>query len=216
MSRAAPSLGEPGALDGFPVWHVLRGTAFYRVTAEGNGPWWFASDGGGRFDLPAPRGTCYLADDPLVALLEVLGALASAPVIEPGVLDGRSVWTLEMPDQCDAADTTTRRARGFGITAELAATARYAVTQRWAAAFAGAGFGGVRYRARHDPAGGRCLALFGAAGERRRWRRGRPAPVGDDLLERLRREAGVVVAPGRPSLDALREVRDDEGVGSVT
>lgn len=217
MSAPVPSLGEPGDLRGFPVWHVLRGATFHRVTAAGRGPWWFSSDGAGRFDLPPPRGTCYLADDPLVAVLEVLGAAASAPVIDPALLEERSVWTLELPDQCDAADTTTRRARGLGITAELAATAAYGTTQRWAAAFAGVGLGGVRYRARHDPGGGRCLALFGAAGERRRWRRGRPAPVGEALLRRLQAEAGISLAPERPSLRSLRDVRDEPGEGpSVT
>jgi hypothetical protein len=197
------------------VWHVLRGTTFHRVTAAGNGPWWFSSDGSGRFDLGPPRGTCYLADDPLVALLEALGVLASAPVVDPAVLDGRSVWTLALPEQCDAADTTTRRARGFGVTAELAAGARYALAQRWATALAAAGFGGLRYRARHDPGGGRCLALFGAAGERRRWKRGRPAPVGPSLLDRLRAEAGVVLAAAGPSVESLQLVDDGEG-GSVT
>lgn len=215
MSRESSSLGEPGELDGFPVWHVLRGTTFHRVTSAGNGPWWFSSDGSGRFDLRSPRGTCYLADDPLVALLEVLGVLASAPVVDPAVLEGRSLWTIELPDQCDAADTTTRRARGFGVTAELAAGARYALAQRWATAFAAAGFGGLRYRARHDPGGGRCLALFGAAGERKRWRRGRPATVGAALLDRLRAEAGIALVASAPSVDSLQLLDDGEG-SSVT
>ena len=70
----------------------------------------------------------------------------------------------------------------------------YAVPQRWAAAFAAAGHEGVRYRVRHDPAGGRALALFGAAGERR-WPRGRQQDVGARLLARLAEEAGIRIAP---------------------
>ena len=202
--REAPSLGTPGDLTGFPVWHVLRGAVLHRVTDAGRGPWWFASDGGGRFDLDAPRGTCYLADDAVVALLEVLGAAASAPVLAASLFDDRVVWSVALPEQCDAADTTTRRARALrrhrraGDDRDVPPASR-----AWAAAFAGAGLGGVRYRARHDPGGGRCLALFGAAGERRRWRRGRSTPVAGALLTRLRDEAGVVLVGGRPHDDEL-------------
>jgi len=218
MTREATALDEPGELDGFPVWHVLRGTAFHRVTSEGRGPWWFASAGTGRFDLAPPRGTCYLADDPLVALLEALGAASSSPVLDPALLEGRSLWTVALPAQCDAADTTSRQARAFGVTAEIATVTPYALARRWAAAFAASGFGGIRYRARHDPAGGRCLALFGAAGERTRWRRGRPTPVAGPLLDRLRREVGIHLAEERPSVRTLGEVRDaaPPGPGSVT
>ena len=49
----------------------------------------------------------------------------------------------------------------------------YDLPQRWAAAFAAAGYEGVRYRVRHDPGGSRALALFGVAGERKRRPRGR-------------------------------------------
>lgn len=203
--RDAPSVGEPGDVGGFPVWHVHRGAELHRVTRAGRGPWWFASDGAGRFDLPAPRGTCYLADDPLVALLESLAAAASAPVLPAGVLADRAVWTVALPSHCDAADATSRRARGFGVTAELAAGAGYGLARRWAQAFAAAGLGGVRYRARHDPRGGRCLALFGAAGERRGWRRGRPVPA-STLAGRLVAEAGVRLADGAPRDDELDSV----------
>lgn len=208
MSRTQPSLREPANVTGFPTWYSLRGSIFHRVTREGRGPWWFSNDRAGRFDLAAPRGTCYLADDALVALLEVLGAAASSPVIDPGLLDGRVVWSVELPEQCDAADLTARAARRFGVTAEVSTTTAFALTQRWASALAAAGFGGVRYRARHDPAGGRCLALFGAAGERRRWRRGRPAPVATSLGDRLRLEAGVAVEPDEPSERRLGEILD--------
>lgn len=208
MTREAPSIGEPpDDLRRFPVWHVLKGTSFFRVTSGEHGPWWFANAGDGRFDLDPPRGTCYLADDPVVAVLEFLGAAASAPVLDPAILDDRAVWSVQLPEQCDAADVTVRRARGFGVTAELASVTPYAVARRWAAAFAAAGFGGIRYRARHDPAGGRCLALFGVAGERRRWRRGRRGSIDESLRERLRVEAGIVVAAGPPSERQL-DVRD--------
>jgi hypothetical protein len=192
VSRQQVSAGEPGDLTGFPVWHVLAGSTMCRVTSA-PGPWWFSSDGSGRFDLSPPRGTCYLADDPGVALLESLGASASAPVVSPARLADLRLWTVPVPRQCDAGDLTARKARGFGVTAELATVATYGLPQRWARALAAAGFGGVRYRSRHDPAGGRCLGLFGPAGERRTWKRGRPVPI-LPLAEQLLAPAGVAVA----------------------
>jgi hypothetical protein len=173
------------------VWHVHAGTVLCRVTTSGLGPWWFSSDAHGRFDLAPPRGTCYLADDEVTALLEVLGPVM---VVSPRWAARLSVWHLGLPRQCSAADTTVRMSRGFGVTAELASITPYALPQAWAAAFAAAGHEGVRYRVRHDPSGSRALALFGAAGERR-WPRGRHQDVGEQLLARLTEETGVQVAP---------------------
>jgi len=157
----------------------------------GLGSWRFSSDGQGRFDLEPPRGTCYLADDEIGALLEVLGPIV---VVSAGWARRLSLWYLGLPDQCRAADTTVRASRGFGVTAELASMTPYDLPQRWAAAFARAGYGGVRYRVRHDPGASRALALFGPAGERTRWPLGRQVPVDDDLLARLGDETGIPVA----------------------
>jgi hypothetical protein len=192
--RQRPSIGPPPPpedLVAFPRWHVHAGTVLCRVTTSGFGPWWFSSDANGRFDLAPPRGTCYLADDEVTALLEVLGPVM---VVSPRWAARLSVWHLGLPRQCSAADTTVREARGFGVTAELASITPYALPQAWAAAFAAAGHEGVRYRVRHDPSGSRALALFGAAGERR-WPRGRRQDVGEQLLARLTEETGVQVAP---------------------
>jgi hypothetical protein len=184
----APSLSEPPPVErlaSFPVWHVHAGTRLWRVTRAGNGPWWFSSDGSGRFDLPAPRGTCYLADDPAVALLESFGPLWPELGVSRAVVDQRRLWDVALPEQADAADATVRAARSFGVTAELGTITPYDLPHRWAAAFAAAGFDGVRARARHDPGGGRVLAWFGAAGERRGWRRGRPAAIDDTVLDQI-------------------------------
>ncbi|HKY65074.1 MAG TPA: RES family NAD+ phosphorylase [Acidimicrobiales bacterium] len=204
--RQRPSIGPPPPADDlvdFPVWYVHAGTVLCRVTTSGFGPWWFSSDARGRFDLAPPRGTCYLADDEVAALLEVLGPVT---VVSPRWAARLSMWHLGLPHQCSAADTTVRAARGFGVTAELAAMTPYDVPQMWAGAFAAAGHQGVRYRVRHDPAGSRALALFGAAGERR-WPRGRQQQVADELLRRLAAEAGVQVAPV-PTVADLGEVWD--------
>ena len=205
-TRQTPTIGAPPAADdlvGFPVWHVHAGTVLCRVTSADLGPWWFSSTGEGRFDLAPPRGTCYLADDEVGALLEVLGPIV---VVSPTWAARLSMWHLGLPHQCSAADTTVRAARGFGITAELASMTPYALPHRWAAAFAAAGHQGVRYRVRHDPGGSRALALFGAAGERR-WPRGRSQQVGRSLLAQLVAEAGVRVASVPASSD-LGEIWD--------
>jgi RES domain len=204
--RQRPSIGPPPPpeeLAAFPVWHVHAGTVLCRVTSSSLGPWWFSSDAHGRFDLPKPRGTCYLADDEVGALLEVLGPVV---IVSPAWARRLSLWHLGLPDQCSAADTTVRAARGFGVTAELASITPYDLPQRWAAAFAASGHQGVRYRVRHDPGGTRALALFGVAGERR-WPRGRRQDIGPSLLARLASEAGVRVAP-LPDARDLGEIWD--------
>ena len=206
-TRQIPSIGsppDPDDLDGFPAWHVHAGTTLCRVTTSGLGPWWFSSDGQGRFDLEPPRGTCYLADEEVGALLEVLGPIV---VVSAGWARRLVLWYLDLPDQCRAADTTVRSARGFGVTAELASITPYDLPQRWAAAFARAGYEGVRYRVRHDPGGSRALALFGPAGERTRWPLGRRRAVDDDLLALLEDETGIPVAPV-PRVRDLGEVLD--------
>ena len=206
-TRPIPSIGappDPDDLAGFPVWHVHAGTTLCRVTTSGFGPWWFSSDGEGRFDLEPPRGTCYLADDEIGALLEVLGPIV---VVSSGWARRLSMWHLDLPHQCSAADTSVRAARGYGVTAELASMTPYDLPQRWAAAFATAGYQGVRYRVRHDPGGGRALALFGTAGERKRWPLGRRRTVDDALLDRLWGETGIPVAAVPRSTD-LGEILD--------
>ena len=142
-------------------------------------------------------------------MLESLGPLLTGPVLDAALVDARQVWEVELPAQCDAADTTVRAARRFGITAEIGTLTPYDEPRRWARAFAAAGLGGIRYRARHDPGGGRCLALFGAAGERRRWRRGRAQSVRDaGLVERLLRDVGVRVEDEEPPSSDLVDVSD--------
>ena len=103
-TRQIPSIGsppDPDDLDGFPAWHVHAGTTLCRVTTSGLGPWWFSSDGQGRFDLEPPRGTCYLADEEVGALLEVLGPIA---VVSTGWARRLVLWYLALPDQCRAAE----------------------------------------------------------------------------------------------------------------
>ena len=115
------------------------------------GPWWFSSGTSQRFDLDPPMGTCYLAEDPLGAFIEVfqdwMGAIVPAAEIEM-----RRLSTLSVPTAMVLADCTDQRGLAFGITAEIHSSVDRALTHAWAAAFAQTGFDGIRYLVRHDPA----------------------------------------------------------------
>lgn len=151
-------------LDGFPTHRLTAGTACFRAHRRDLGPWWFASDGGGRFDLPAPRGTCYLADDPLVALRERLGpVLGEAGALPVSLLEATLVSRLPAPG-ARLADLRSRGAADFGVTRELEVMVPYDVPQRWAAAFDVAGLEGVRYGPRLTPGDATSYAVFGPAG----------------------------------------------------
>jgi hypothetical protein len=189
----ASSLPRPPAdLAGFPSLH-LRGAALSRIHRASLSPWWFSSDASGRFDLPAEsgRGTCYLATEPEGCFLEVFRGVALIPEQE---IEARRLSRL-IVDEAILADCASGRSREFGLTAEIHSTPDYKITQRWAAAFAAAGFDGVRYLLRHDPsqhlAG---IALFGPAGSPA-W----PAPpaedIGLDLLIEVERRFGLRVLP---------------------
>lgn len=157
----------PESLEGFPEAVLGPPVSLLRVHRQRE-PWYFASAGdGGRFDLAAPEGTCYGSDSHLGAFVEHFG-----PLIAPGraiplrALRARHLSNLEIDGQLRLADLTARSALGrFGITVELSVTVEYEKTRLWAAAFAAAGFDGIRYTARHDPAAQlRSIALFGKAG----------------------------------------------------
>lgn len=143
-------------------------------------PWWFSSDGSGRFDLPAPHGTCYLAEDPVAALLEVTRGLT---VLSEDFLAARRLFTTSLTTELRLADLTAPRAYSFGVTGELSATFDYDKPQAWAGGLHTAGFEGIGYHIRHDPRSSfGAVALFGRAGRLRR-----PAPhssqaVSADLL----------------------------------
>ena len=134
----------------------------FRIHRARHGPWFFSSDRTGRFDVPPPDGTCYLADSPICAFIEVFKDTKAVPRID---VEARRVASLRIPVEVRLADCTQRAARAFGITAAIHASSDYADTQPWAAAFLRAGFGGIRYFLSHDPSQ-QCIgiALFGANG----------------------------------------------------
>lgn len=199
---------DPTALAGFPTTRRLP-RELHRIS-EHTGTWWYSSrqGGGGRFDLPLPEGTCYLADDLEAALAEKL--LRRPKKVVPAerlreLLHSRV--TLLRP--LDLANLTSTRATGFGINAEIHSTLDYGKPQAWAESLRRAGFRGLRYAARSDPGlHARCVALFGRAGLHAR----APAGLHTDESRLDLREArtllearGVLVVPiprDVPTVDA--------------
>jgi hypothetical protein len=141
-------------------------TGLFRAHSIHRGAWWFGSDGSGRFDLPAPRGTCYLALDPESAVRERLGPVLGGRVELPeSTLADVVVSSLTLPRDVSVADVQSRRAAAYGVTRELETMVPYTVPQAWARALAQARFDGVRYGPRFTPGQASALALFGEAGE---------------------------------------------------
>ena len=179
-------------LSGFPSYDLLRREALYRIHRADRGPWWFSSDGSGRFDLAAGRGTCYLAATPVGAFIEVFRVDTVIPELE---VEARVLSTVVAPKRSRLADCTASAARRFGITGAIHTQPDYALPQAWAEALAAAGFDGIRYRLSHDPSQRELgVALFGAAdGADFPVRKTEPVPV--VVLDEARRRFGLVVAP---------------------
>lgn len=154
----------PGDLSGFPSFPLVAAKRVYRIFHRDHLPWWFSSDGSGRFDLTVPSGTCYLAEEPLGAFVEVF---RDTNVIDEADVTERLLATVVLPDVTQPlADCTLSAARGFGVTGAIHTTDDYDVTQTWARAFARAGFSGIRYFGAHDPSQNVVsVAYFGRAGE---------------------------------------------------
>lgn len=196
--RQFPTLSWPSSssqLSDFPSRLLAAGARLFRIVRKGRGPWWFGSAMDGRFDLPEPHGTCYLAADPLAALLEIIGPERTGGLISPEFLSERRLRELQVPEDIKAADVTSRRASQFGITAEIGTIVPYDRTQAWARCFQEADFQGIVYWLRHDPARSEGIALFGLHGERKSWKPGRERPLSRELIARLRAECGIEIAP---------------------
>jgi hypothetical protein len=126
-------------------------------------PWWFSSDGSGRFDLAPPDGACYMAETPLGALIEHFDGIS---VTLRDDLEQRCISILNPAKPLRLADCTSPHARRFGVDLALSAGSDYPRTQQFAAWFREGGLHGVRYLLRNDPTATLVgIALFGAAGE---------------------------------------------------
>jgi RES domain len=190
-------MGPPtGDLADFPAFELRRTTPYYRIHRSAHGPWYFSGDASGRFDLAHPSGTCYLSEEPIGAFLEVF---RFTTLVAEEDVDHRSLSTVVVPAvDRPLADCTVEEARGFGVTAEIHAGQDYALTQSWAQAFRRAGFAGIRYRLRHDPAQSLVgIAYFGRITDRF------PVEETEVISAALVNEAadrfGIVVIPAPPA-----------------
>jgi hypothetical protein len=167
VTRESATLGDPpGRLDGFPPWRLRRERTIHRAHPVSNGPWWFGSSMDGRFDLPDPNGTCYLASSVQASVRERLGPeLVRFGAISSAEADQFRVSALHVPHGHRLADTSHREAARHHLTRELVTHTPYDLPQRWAAAFHACGFAGIRYLARFSTGSNEhAYALFGEHG----------------------------------------------------
>lgn len=199
---------DPEALAGFPRRLLPAATELWRVTRVGRGPWWLSSSPAGRFDLPEPWGTCYLALDPLAALLELVDPGRIGGLVAEEHLARWRLWRLRPPGERSLADLTSREAARW-LTLQIHAATPHERLQAWAARLREAGAQGLWYRLDHDPGspggGPAGVALFADRREAGSWLEGRGRPVPRRLLHQLETEHGVAVRP-RPRCDELRIV----------
>jgi hypothetical protein len=188
------SLARPPAdLTGFPAYQLLPHYRLFRIHRAEHQPWWFSNSGHDRFDLRPPSGTCYLAEEPVGAFVEVFqGFDDTIPLSDVQV---RRLSFLSVPKEMRLADCTSSKARRFGITGEIHSSTGRSRTQTWARSFARAGFDGVRFLVRHDPAQRRVgIALFGTGGQAD-WPVRSTDDIGADLLLEVERLFGIRVEP---------------------
>jgi hypothetical protein len=154
----------------FPCRTLSAGDVWWRQHRASAGPWWFSSDGSGRFDLEPPNGTCYLASSASAAIRERVGPdMIARGAIPASLLTGRVVSRLRLPEQVHAANLDAVAAAKLGVSRELAVTVPYTIPQAWAAALAATRFDGIVANLRFSPGRSVGLALFGKAGERVAW-----------------------------------------------
>jgi hypothetical protein len=80
-------------------------------------------------------------------------------------VDGREVQTVALGRSLRLADLTSRGALQFGVDASLGANERYEKSHAFAEQALQAGYAGIRYLLRHDPAQKLYgVSLFGPAG----------------------------------------------------
>lgn len=202
--------GPKGVDDTFPPATPGPGVWFrahrHRPQQRDGGCWFYSSvpaaDGsiGGRFDLPAPSGTCYWASSPVAAARERLGR--AGRVIAHDEVDGGVVSEAEH-DPGQLADLLDSDAVLHDVTQELSSSVPYELAQRWAAAFARAGFEGVHYQPRFTTERAEAIACFGNAG---RPRPARPVKSCQSMADVLRKGGCTVV--GQPSSRELSPLID--------
>jgi hypothetical protein len=178
-SRRRTAQRRPSAKEdysAFPSKRLTRRRTWFRNHTDrpvsvDRGAWWFASlpasPAGmetGRFDLPAPDGTCYLADTKEGAVRERVGwqHAHNGWISGPSLVD-RVVSKMRLPRPLTVADVSSAEALHYRVTGELADMEDYDITQEWAQVLRKHAFEGVSYKLRFTSSA-QGLAMFGAAG----------------------------------------------------
>ena len=150
----------------------LTERVLHRVFRNGHaGPWWFSSLGAdpmasGRFDLPPPDGTCYLATSAVGALLEAFQDFGQGILPIEELQRRRRAEVIAPSSAPKAATLVAAQARRFGVTQALWAGGERALTQRWARALRRAGWLALWSGLQHDTTGRlRGATLFDDAGD---------------------------------------------------
>jgi hypothetical protein len=166
----------------------------WRIHAADASPWFFDTEPEGRFNL-ADAGTCYLAEEPLGAFVEKFGRLLRPGGVLPEPLVDTQRLSRLRPPKVSIVDLTNPQVLGLvGLTAEIHATTDYDLTQAWAVALRDRGHAGIRYKARHDPAGKLVsIALFGSAKPPRSAAKTTAIPV--DLIHEAAATFAITVLP---------------------
>ncbi len=181
---------------GFPELIVPAHAVMHRIHRAELGAWWFDSSDAWRFNpcgIP-DLGACYLGERPVAGLLEVFKGFT---VVDEADIQARAHFSASLRKPLRLADCCAPAVNGFGVNGEIHTTTDYEITQAWASALAGAGFAGVRYLCRSDPAMRLVgFALFDRAGEapEGRWPKGRDRPVSEEVL-RQAEQYGLIVRP---------------------
>lgn len=103
-----------------------------------------------------------MATQPLGAWIEVF---RQEMLLSEVAITQRVLCTIQLGRDVRLADLTSRRVLQFGVSASLGANEEYSASQAFAATALEAGFAGIRYWLRHDPAQRLyAIALFGDAG----------------------------------------------------
>lgn len=153
----------------------------------------------GRFDLPSPRGTCYLASAVEGALMEIVGPYTAKGIPVPSdLLARRLLTTFRTPLGIRAANVSSREASLRGVTAELTTMSDYPVPQSWASALDQSGFDAIWGSLRFSPDGTRGLALFDEEGAPDGW----PSSSRSDSAQDVADDLGIATAQ-TPNLDEI-------------
>lgn len=133
-----------------------------QVTGATNRPWRFSTilARNNRFDVPAPRGTCYWSSRPYGAWVEVFRGM----VVDVADARRRRIWTGRAP-VLHLANLKASKAYPYGITAAISTQPDYMLPQQWAEALRRHGFDGLVGTCSRDPTSAALnVAVFGKAG----------------------------------------------------